>query len=205
MNVTGEFLAALVFLVVCIYLVIRFAQDWQTSQLEKLLLLIVFGGLAVLTVRTTYRASFINYDNAKEFLVYAHAARGPKDILEQIEEISYRTTGGKDILVAYDNDGLYPYWWYLRDYPNHSFYGEKPTRSLRDYAMVIVSESNYGTAEPIFSNEYVFDRLHALVVADDGLLQRVPWRVPGMPSRTRPCALPSSRSGLIVTIRNTRP
>ena len=109
----------------------------------------------MLTIRTTYRASFINYDNAKEFLVYAHAARGPKDILEQIEEISYRTTGGKDILVAYDNDGLYPYWWYLRDYPNHLFYGEKPTRSLREYAMVIVSESNYGTAEPIFANEFV--------------------------------------------------
>ena len=146
----------LVFMVVCIYLIIRMTRDWQTSQFEKLLLLVVFGGLAVLTVRTSYRASFINYDNAREFLVYAHAARGPKDILEQIEEVSYRTTGGKDILVAYDNDGLYPYWWYLRDYPNHQFYGEKPTRSLRDYAMVIVSESNYGTAEPIFSNEYVF-------------------------------------------------
>jgi sugar lactone lactonase YvrE len=155
LNITGEFLAALVFMVVCIYLLIRLTRDWQTNQLEKLLMLVVFGGLTVLTVRTTYRASFINYDNAKEFLVYAHAARGPKDILEQIEEVSYRTTGGKDILVAYDNDGLYPYWWYLRDYPNHLFYGEKPTRSLRDYAMVIVSESNYGTAEPIFASEFV--------------------------------------------------
>jgi DNA-binding beta-propeller fold protein YncE len=155
LNATGEFLASLAFTVVCIYLLVRFVRNWQSGQLEKLFPLVVFGCLTILTVRTTYRASFINYDNAREFLVYAHAARGPKDILAQIEEVSYRTTGGKDILVAYDNDGLYPYWWYLRDYPNHLFYGEKPTRSLRDYAMVIVSEANYGTAEPIFSSGFV--------------------------------------------------
>ena len=39
-------------------------------------------------------------DNAKEFLVYAHAARGPKDVLAQIEEISQRTTKGKDLVVV---------------------------------------------------------------------------------------------------------
>jgi sugar lactone lactonase YvrE len=155
LNVTGEFLAALIFAGVSGYLLVRFAREWKSGQLWRLFLLVIFGGMAILTVRTAYRAAFINYDNAKEFLVYAHAARGPKDILEQIEDISYRTTGGKDIMVAYDNDGLYPYWWYLRDYPNHLFYGDKPTRSLRDYSMVIVSESNYGTAEPIFSSSFV--------------------------------------------------
>jgi hypothetical protein len=67
-------------------------------------------------------ASFINYDNGKEFLVYAHADRGPKDILEQVEEISKRTVGEKKINVAYDNDSLYPFWWYFRDYPNKQWY-----------------------------------------------------------------------------------
>jgi DNA-binding beta-propeller fold protein YncE len=155
LNSTGLFLSSSIFAIVCVYLLIRLARDWQNGQLWRLLLSSLFATLAILTVRTSYRAAFINYDNAREFLVYAHAARGPKDILEQVEEISFRTTGGKDIMVAYDNDGLYPYWWYFRDYPNHLFYGEKPTRSLRDYAMVIVSEANYGTAEPIFSNGFV--------------------------------------------------
>ncbi len=152
---TSAFLAAVLFLAASIYLIIRFSLPWRFNQFWRLLLLIVFTCLTVLTIRTTYRASFINYDNAREFLVYAHAARGPKDILDQIEQISFRTTGGKDILVAYDNDGLYPYWWYLRDYPNHLFYGDKPTRSLRDYAMVIVSEGNYASAEPIFAGNFV--------------------------------------------------
>jgi uncharacterized protein (TIGR03663 family) len=155
LNSTGVFLFAFIFTLVSGYFFYKYARTWQASQLWRLVLLTVVSCLALLTVRVSFRAAFINYDNAREFLVYAHAARGPKDILEQIEQISYRTTGGKDILVAYDNDGLYPYWWYLRDYPNHLFYGEKPTRNLRDYAMVIVSEANYGTAEPIFSTGFV--------------------------------------------------
>ncbi|MBN2678203.1 MAG: glycosyltransferase family 39 protein [Anaerolineaceae bacterium] len=155
LNSTSVFLSSFIFAVGSIYFLNRFTHNWQAGQLGKLSMLAFFAILAVLTIRTSYRAAFINYDNAREFLVYAHAARGPKDILEQVEEISYRTTGGKDIMVAYDNDGLYPYWWYFRDYPNHLFYGEKPTRSLREYAMVIVSEVNYGVAEPIFSNNFV--------------------------------------------------
>ncbi len=155
LNSTGIFLSAALFAAVSLFFFFKYARAWDHGQLWRVLLLTVFSFLAVLTARTSFRASFINYDNAKEFLVYAHAARGPKDILEQIEQISYRTTGGKGIMVAYDNDGLYPYWWYLRDYPNHLFYGEKPTRSLRDYAMVIVSEANYGTGEPIFATGFV--------------------------------------------------
>ena len=79
--------------------------------------------------------------------MYAHAARGPKDILEQVEEISQRITGGKNIKVAYDNDGLYPYWWYFRDYPNHLWYTDKPTRELQDYPLIISSDSTAGKME----------------------------------------------------------
>jgi DNA-binding beta-propeller fold protein YncE len=100
--------------------------------------------------RTAYTASFINYDSAKEYLVYAHAARGPKEILAQVEEISRRTTGDKSIKVAYSNDGLYPYWWYLRDYPNKLWYQNKPTRELRDYPVIIAGED-------------VFDKIDAVV------------------------------------------
>ena len=88
--------------------------------------------LTVITFRASYRASFINYDYAKEFLVYAHATRAPKDILEQVETISSRLYGSKDIPVGYDNDSLYPYWWYFRDYPNRKWYSDTPTKDLRD-------------------------------------------------------------------------
>ena len=109
----------------------------------------------VLTARTAYRASFINYDHATEFLVYAHGARGPKDILAQVEEISQRTTKGKDIVVAYSGDAQYPYLWYFRDYPNVRWFGDKPTRDLRDAPMIIAGEDVFGKMEPVVGDNFV--------------------------------------------------
>lgn len=120
--------------------------------------LVFFLLLTGLTVRTAYRAAYINYDNAKEYLVYAHAASGPKEVLAQVEEISRRTTGGLDVMVAYDNDALYPYWWYFRNYPNHLWYQANPTRDLQNYPLIIAGEATYSKLEPIVKNNYlVFD------------------------------------------------
>jgi uncharacterized protein (TIGR03663 family) len=124
------------------------------TDIRRMALLICFAFLGVLTIRTAIRAAFINYDTALEFLVYAHSARGPKDALTQIEEISYRTTGAKDIVVAYDNNANYPYWWYLRDYPNRIYYGENPTRELRNDPIVLVGEEQFSKVEPILGKDY---------------------------------------------------
>ena len=100
--------------------------------MARIFTLFFFGVLSFFTARTAFQAAYIHYDQANELLVYAHSAGGVKTALEQIEEISIRTTDGLNIVVAYDNDTSYPYWWYLRNYPNARFYGADPTRSLRD-------------------------------------------------------------------------
>jgi uncharacterized protein (TIGR03663 family) len=114
-----------------------------------------FAFLALTTIRTSIRASFINYDDAREFLVYAHAARGPKDMLAQIEEISFRITKGKNIDIGYDNDALYPFWWYLRDYPNAHFFAAEPTREIADYEIVIAGEATWAKVEPLLKDNFV--------------------------------------------------
>ena len=38
--------------------------------------------------------------------------------MRQVEEISQRTTDGSALQVAYD--GEYPFWWYLRHYPQRT-------------------------------------------------------------------------------------
>jgi len=129
-------------------------RSWSGWELGRIFGLSLAAILVVLTARTAIRANYINYDTAKEFLVYAHAARGPKDILAQVEEISRRTTGGLDIAVAYDNDGLYPYWWYFRHYPNKNWYGEAPTRELRNNPVIIASEVNYDKMQNIVGDAY---------------------------------------------------
>ena len=99
-------------------------------------------------------AAYINYDLATEFLVYAHSAPGDKLALAQIEEISRRTTDGLGINVAYDSDTSYPFWWYLRNYPNKVFYGSDPTRSLRESPVILVGEGNFGKIEPVVGQAY---------------------------------------------------
>lgn len=130
-------------------------RDWLPVQVLNLIAVVFFVLFGLLTIRTSYFASYINYDNAKEYLVYAHAARGPKDVLEQVEEISRRTTGGLDVVVAYDNDGLYPYWWYFRNYPNHKWYTDKPTRDLKDAPLIIAGDANIGKLDSIVKDNYI--------------------------------------------------
>jgi len=162
LEATSTFLLAFVSMIasgVGLYFLLR---DWKIKQIGKMILILFITILSIITIRTAYRANFILYDTAKEFLVYAHAARDPKDALEQIEEISHRLTGGKDIIVAYDNDMLYPYWWYFRDYPNKRWYSENPTRDLRDAPIILVGTGNYGLIEPVVGDDYIKYEYHRL-------------------------------------------
>lgn len=155
LQTTGQFFFAFLASLGSAAGVLYLLRGWQASQLVRLATLTVFALLAVLTARASYRASFINYDDATEFLVYAHAARGPKDILAQVEEISYRTTRGKEIVVAYSGDAQYPYLWYFRDYPNVRWFGNQPTRELRDVPIILAGEDVYGKMEPVVADNFV--------------------------------------------------
>jgi predicted membrane-bound mannosyltransferase/DNA-binding beta-propeller fold protein YncE len=131
-------------------------KSWTLGQIIRLGSLIFLGLLALLTARAAYTASFVNFDFANEYLVYAHAGQGPKQIMSQVEEISRRTTNGRAMVVAYDNKSTYPFWWYLRNYPNTKYFAANPTRDLRDSPVIIVGSENYGKIEPIVGQ--AFDR-----------------------------------------------
>ena len=118
-------------------------------------LLAIFAILAMITARTSFRAAFIYYDYPWEYLVYAHSADDPKILLEQIEKISKITTDGLDIVVAYDNNVRYPYWWYLRHYPNRIDFDTQPSHDLQRASIIVVSEENYAKLSPIVKDNYV--------------------------------------------------
>jgi len=155
LQATATFLLTLLVAIFSLVGLIYVFQSLQIMHVVQLGTLVFFLLLAILTARTAILASFINYDYATEYMVYAHAAPGPKQVLKQVEEISRRITGGKDIVVAYDNDALYPYWWYLRDYPNKKWYTDKPTRELKDVPLIIAGESTINKMEPIVRDDFV--------------------------------------------------
>lgn len=149
---TSTFLLAAVAAVACGVGVIYLTKRWTLNHLLRIVLLLIFCGMAFLTSRTAYQASFINYDYANELLVYAHSAPGVKIVMDQIEEISKRTTDGLALSIAHD--GEYPFWWYLRNYTNTTYYGENPTRSLRDNSVIITGANNYGKIEHVVGQGY---------------------------------------------------
>ena len=129
-------------------------KGWDVGQIRRLAGLTFFAFLALLTARTAYTAAFINYDYANEFLVYAHSAPGPKIILNQLEDISRRITDGLALQVAYDSKTTYPFWWYLRNFPNQRYYAKNPTRDLREVPVILVGDENYGKIEPIVGQAF---------------------------------------------------
>ncbi len=126
-------------------------RDWTLREIARVLVLVFFGLLAVLTMRASFRAAYITYDEAREFLVYAHGAPGVKKVIAQAKEISERTTGGMGIALAYDasapDTGVsWPFVWYLRDFTNQRSF-DQPTRALRESVFVIVDEKNFDKIE----------------------------------------------------------
>jgi predicted membrane-bound mannosyltransferase/DNA-binding beta-propeller fold protein YncE len=117
--------------------------------------LAAFVVLGLLTARTAYFATYLNYDYPNEYMAYAHGAPGPKIVLSEIERLSYLTTGGKDLVVAYDNFVRYPYWWYLRDYKNKIDFDVNPGMEIRNAAIVVVGEQNNSKVLPILGEDYV--------------------------------------------------
>jgi DNA-binding beta-propeller fold protein YncE len=130
---------------------------WREMRLGTLARVLYLGAallLALLTVRTAWRASYIEYDNATEFLVYAHGAPGVKTAMSQIEEISRKTRDDLGIRVPYDVRSGWLVNWYLREYPNAVNFGEQLDRSLVDAPVVIVGDFYWQQADRLLSDTH---------------------------------------------------
>ncbi len=155
LQATANFLFALTGVLASMAGLYFLLQSWQARQLALVGALTFFGLLGLLTARAMYRANYLLYDSAQEYLVYAHGYTGVKDVMHQVDEISERVAGGKSMVVAYDDDVPWPFSWYLRDYTNARYFGNAPTRDLQDVPVIIVGDSNFGKIEPIVKQNFI--------------------------------------------------
>jgi len=153
---TYGWIASLILTIGLCFVIYRIAKPINWTHIRRIFAITLFVLLSVITFRSAWLASFINYDLPTEFLVYAHAAPAIKWVLEDIEEMSLRMTDGKDLKFAYDNEVSWPYSWYFRDYPNAVFVGANPTvQNLDDTIFVVVGDGNRGKVEPILEDRYI--------------------------------------------------
>jgi predicted membrane-bound mannosyltransferase/DNA-binding beta-propeller fold protein YncE len=130
-------------------------RTWTSINTIRLGLLTFIGILFGLTISTSMRANYWTFSEGTELLVYAHGASGIKDMFKQIEDISYRTTGStKNIEVAYDDSTAWPLTWYLKDFPNQKYYGDKPGPDVGQSPIIIAGQNHYGLMDPIVRDNY---------------------------------------------------
>ncbi len=120
-------------------------------------LLTVVALLAVATIRFAVIASFINGDIANEPLIYVQSSPMVTEVMADLDAISERIEGGRNLKIAYDNHSSWPFSWYLRDYPNAFFFGASPQEyadSVRGASVVLVGNENELALKPLV-NGYV--------------------------------------------------
>jgi uncharacterized protein (TIGR03663 family) len=152
---TNQWLATIAVGALVIYGIWRVAKGTGWRHVRRMVAVALFSLLAVLTFRAAWTASFINYDYATEFLVYAHAAPGWTLMMDQIEDISRRTTDGLDIRFAWGGNA-WPASWYFRDLRNATYFGTNPTpQQLNDVVAVYASADIRSRVEPLLEDRFV--------------------------------------------------
>ena len=154
LQATSNFIVALGAALLALWGLLRLQTSGKVRALGALNGAAFFALLAAFTVHTAFQATYVNYDQANEYLVYAHSARGVKDVLARVEDLSLRLTDGLDIEVAYDDDTSWPMTWYLRHYRKQRFYGAQPNKDLRSAPVIIVGDNNYGKIEAVVRQDY---------------------------------------------------
>ncbi|MGH2524213.1 MAG: SMP-30/gluconolactonase/LRE family protein, partial [Anaerolineales bacterium] len=154
LQATGAFVSSLIVSAIGLAAIYRLGGDLGWRNVARLAVLSFFGLLALLTARAAFIAAYVNYDYANEFLVYAHGARGVKTVMEQVEDISERTTDGLGLKVAYDDAVTWPMTWYLRDYNQQAYFGAQPTRESLDAPVVVAGPKNWDRVERLLGERY---------------------------------------------------
>ncbi|MBX3015302.1 MAG: TIGR03663 family protein [Caldilineaceae bacterium] len=152
---TMQRILGLLIVVGLLYLIWRWALRLSWLTTARLLSMGFVAVLFLLTIRFSYMLTYINFDMATEYLVYAHASPDIKRALNEIDSISERTVGGRNIVVAYDDDSSWPLSWYMRLYPNHKFYGSAPSSDSMAAPVIIVGPKNYEKVHPYVTRDYV--------------------------------------------------
>jgi len=152
---TYGWLAAVGISAVLIAIVFRLTERTGWRHLRQMFAIALFSVLAVFTLRSAWTAAFINYDLGKEFLVYAHGGPGNGLVVEQLKELSLRTTGGMDINFAYDDGMHWPGLWYFRDFTNKVGFGNNPTLQQIDAAsVVVVANEGLASVQPLLQDRF---------------------------------------------------
>ncbi len=141
LQVTLQWLLSLSLLLISVAFLARFGRRLGWNGWSRVVLGVLVIVLSVLTFRAAWMASFINQDYATEFLMYADSTPDTDAVMRELNALSARVAGDKDLRVAYDDESSWPFVWLLRDYRNSSFFAGSSSVAA-DAQVVIVGPGN---------------------------------------------------------------
>jgi uncharacterized protein (TIGR03663 family) len=158
LTATGSFLFSAALCLGSLASLAYLLKDWQSKNTLRLTGLVLLGLLAGLTIRTSIRAAFQHPNEASEYMVYAHAASGVTDLMDQVSLISSRIYGETNIPIAFDRTepdaGVgWPFIWYLRYYP-HAKEFSQVSSDLLNFPVVIADQRNADSVAGILGADY---------------------------------------------------
>jgi hypothetical protein len=113
------------------------------------------------TVHYSWLANYINYDTAREFIVYSHGTPDLKLTVRELQALSRRLyDDGTALPFAYSDDASWPFECYFEtNFPQRSFIGTKPTRANTNAPVLLIGAKEIAAAEPFLGERYYrFDR-----------------------------------------------
>lgn len=153
LNTLMRWLAGLVLSGVFFYLTFLVARRLRPSALARGFLFTAVVVLTIFTIRYAWIATYVHGDTAQDMLIYTQTTPDVTMLMDEVEQLSERLVGGKEIRVAFDEFTSWPLWWYLRDYPNKVFFGKEPVGPL-DAPVVFVGLENEDAVRP-YLGDYV--------------------------------------------------
>jgi len=141
LEVTLRWLLSLILLLIAVALMYHLGRNLGRSGWGRVVLTGLIVVLAALTVRFAWMVTFINQDYATEFLMYADSTPDTAAVMRELDAMSRRIAGDKELKVAYDDESSWPFVWYLRDYKNAIFFTEGSGLS-GDAQVVIIGPGN---------------------------------------------------------------
>ncbi|MBC7232245.1 MAG: TIGR03663 family protein [Chloroflexi bacterium] len=154
LEVTLRWLLSLLLLCITVALLYRFGRTLGWSGWGRIVLALVFVVLAAVTVRFAWMVTFINQDYPTEFLMYADSTPDTGAVMRELDAMSSRIAGDKDLKVAYDNESSWPFVWYLRDYRNAIFF-TGDTGLSGDAQVVIIGPENESKLRTQLTGKYL--------------------------------------------------
>ncbi|TMC60863.1 MAG: TIGR03663 family protein [Chloroflexi bacterium] len=143
-------IASLVIAAGLIYFAYRLAKRltrFEVLQVGFATLLVV---LAAFTLRFAFMGAFEHGDIATEMLIYAQGTPDVPVVAREIDDLSQKVTGGKDLQIVVESSETWPFAWYLRDYKNVAY--PASLDSPPSAPVVIAGYENFDRYKPWMTN-----------------------------------------------------